>query len=174
MIYKDKDSDGRTPLTGREYSALLSLFASGSALGNTTAIHQRLRELVPNGWRDFRMIENRMEDLAARILSTVPYKKLAIIQAELPNIKVKTFFSIPGGTRLDKGVVCVDEDNFIAVLDRVISMDCWCCTKKGTKVRKCPILQMIQSVLPYDPDPGFDNDACPIAGKTSLLAEEIK
>ena len=60
-----------------------------------------------------------------------------------------------------------------AVLDRVISMDCWCCTKKGTKVRKCPILQMIQSVLPYDPDPGFDNDACPIAGKTSLLAEEI-
>ena len=69
------DSEGKYPMTGKEYTALLRIFATETALVETEPVLRDRLRTIPNGWRDFKMIIRRLGDLSSDILDTVPLKK---------------------------------------------------------------------------------------------------
>lgn len=166
------DEKGCYKLSGKEYMELLHLFAASSTLKyNEPHLKERL-QLIPNGWRDYRMLCVRIDKLLEKILKTVPTKKLYAIRKDLRSVKMRVVMSDEASTtvRDGSGVVSVNEDALISMLNLIVQMECMFCDKKGSKAKNCPYLKMIEDVIPYDHDPGLDPEdgSCQLAGRTSV------
>ena len=72
------------------------------------------------------------------------------------------------------GVVYMDEDGFVKIMDRLISQECWCCEKTGKAVKRCEILHAIEGVLHYESDEAErpKDGRCELAGYSTILKEE--
>ena len=167
-----RDVDGKFKLTGREYTALLRLFAALTALTECESILEERLKTVPNGWRDYRMLKTRMSTELDGLLETVPLKKLVAIHRELKNVKIKLNIG-PDAAGSDDQVIYVNEEAFLKLLDQIVAMNCMLCDKRGKEVKHCPWLQLIEDCLPYSPDPSMDPEdgSCQIAGRTTILED---
>lgn len=170
-----KDIDGKYKLTGREYTALLRLFAAQTALMEVEEVLKDRLKTFPNGWRDFRMLSTRMATELDGLLDTVPIKKLIAIQRELKSVKIKLQIG-PDAAGSDDQVIYVNEEAFLKLLDQIVAMNCMLCDKKGKDVKRCPWLQLIEDCLPYSPDPSMDPEdgSCQIAGRTTILEDDAE
>lgn len=170
-MLRDPDTDGRYPLSGREYEALQMIMAAAHCLEKTSELLPRLKKVIPYGYRDYQMIKKRLIQLTEAILVTVPNKKLIGIQEELKFLKVKTFY---GGIlgRQEKGMAFVQADAMLNLLNEVAGMNCLLCEKNGKKVKQCPIREIYNNLFPYDMDSAEDpEDGCQMAGRGSIYDE---
>lgn len=171
-MLREPDEDGRYMLSGREYSALQMVLAATSCLEQTSELIPRIKK-IPNGYRDYQMIRKRLLQLSEAILCTVPYKKLVAIREELKFMKVKTFY---GGIlgKQDHGMAFVQTDAMVDILNMIVGMECLLCTKTGKDVKRCPVRQVMNTLMPYELDPSADpkDGTCQMAGRTNIVDEE--
>ena len=167
-----EDEEGRYPLSGREYNDLRSLLiAFNEVIGREENLLERLRK-IPNGLRDYRLIKTKMSKLEDDILDTVPTKKLLAFKNELENSKIvltSKWTPVP-----QEGIVHLREDAFLALLNRLISYECWSCDKKGRDVKKCPIRQTYLDCLHYEPAPDEipKDGSCVMTGWMSVQVDD--
>ena len=83
-----RDSDGRYPLSGKEYSALLSLFAVNSTLNDQANVLTERIKTKSGAWRDFRLATVKMQKVLDEIVTTIPVKKLHAIARDLQHARV--------------------------------------------------------------------------------------
>lgn len=166
------DNEGKYPMTGKEYTALLRIFATETALVETEPVLRDRLRTIPNGWRDFKMIIRRLGDLSSDILDTVPLKKLFQIQREVKAVRVKLSIG-PDASCKDDQVIYINEKAFIALLDQVVQYNCLLCDKHGREVKKCPWLKLIEDAMPYSPDPSLDpaDGSCQLAGRATIIED---
>ena len=150
-----RDSDGRYPLSGKEYSALLSLFAVNSTLNDQANVLTERIKTKSGAWRDFRLATVKMQKVLDEIVTTIPVKKLHAIARDLQHARVHVDINTASERRYN-GVIYVDESALIALLDYAVSQNCWCCEKKNKDVKHCQILKLITDVMPYDQDPSHN------------------
>ena len=120
MLY-ESDEDGKYKLTGPEYSAVLTMMcAVDTMISEASRLEERIK-LLPYGWRDYKMIIKRLGQLSEDILVTVPIKRLRTIREELKNMEIRATLK---GVTGDKGggVVCVNTNELMAVIDEIVSM----------------------------------------------------
>lgn len=162
------DSDGRYPLSGREYGALKTMFGAVNAL-DTEELDSRCK-LQPNSLRDIHAAKALLQKSLFNLLDTVPLKKLGAIRKELQNtyciLKTK-----PVGGGASDHTVYVDQKALIRLMERAISMDCFLCEKSVKEGRKCPLYRDLSACFPYNLDDSGDV-LCPFAGVSSLQLEE--
>ena len=172
-MLREPDADGRYPLSGREYEALQMIMAALSCLAKVDELIPRIKEAVPYGYRDYKMIMKRLESLEEAIMMTIPIKKLIMIREELKFIRLKTFY---GGIlgKQDGGMAFVSADALLDLLDRMVGMECLLCEKKGKAVKHCPVRKIMTELMPYDVDPRADkpDGTCQNAGMTHLEKEK--
>ena len=84
------DSEGRAGLTGKEFAALESLFATVSTYEVVLPmLEERARTLCERGtWRDLRMLRKVSDRVIARLLATVPARKLQQTLTTLDHVRV--------------------------------------------------------------------------------------
>lgn len=157
-----KDADGKYPLSGREYQAMLTLFGFGGTLDNDS-LKERLRT-IPHGWRDMRLAVTTIDRLLDKLLGTVPEKKLRAIQTELKHavceLKIVPPVSHP------PGCVYVEESALINLADRAISMDCMFCMKNDKECTQCELYRTLSACFPYELDGA--KGCCPFAGRDHI------
>lgn len=160
---KTLDSDGRLPFSEREYYALRQLCGAFSMADNhSDELKERVR-LIPNGFRDLRLIVSMSEKLITNIMKTIPLKKLKLIQRELKNTvcEVKVNRDVTG--RNSEGFCYVPEQAMVRTVERVIDYTCFGCEKCGREAKKCPVRLDIESLYPWDVVVKGD-DPCPLSG----------
>ena len=167
-MLKPMDKDGKYPLTGREYNALRCIVLSKNEVTNSIdSLKDRFR-LIPGGWRDARMIYTRLAKLTAQLLDTVPDHKRRAMQHELDNSEISIHIKKADPSTL-KGVIYVDEEAFVHIMDRIIGQDCWCCEKKGREVKHCEIRNLILDALHYGSE--MPDGYCELQGCSSVMQE---
>ena len=167
------DADGRYPLSGREWAAYRCLIVAVNELDVCANELRGRLKLIPGGWRDLRMLSTVSYKLFNALAETIPQKKLLAIQEEIHNSQIQLVVRSPLHT-MPPSVVYIDEKAFIAVMDRLINTECWCCEKTGKDVKRCEIKKLIMDVLHYDTDPSQApaDGRCELAGHTSILIDE--
>ena len=168
-MLREPDSDGRYPLSGREYEALQMIMAAASCLEKTSELVPRLKK-IPQGYRDMQMIKKRLLQLTDALLVTIPMKKLVSIREELKFLKLKTFY---GGIlgKQDHGMAFVQADAMLHILDKMVGYECMPCMQTGKAIKQCPVRELLNELWPYEMDPDDDNKdgTCQMAGRTGLI-----
>ena len=167
-MWKKPDPDGRYPLTYDEYQALRAIFGAKNALEKT---HERLEpriRTIPGGWRDFRLIMAVLDKLMNLILSTIPYKKLVQIRAELSRTICEVKLQGVTGTLPDEKLLTVVPQGALeTVVNESMNMKCFACERRDYK--RCELFRAIDGLYNYD----FPKAAtCPLADLT-VISEEM-
>lgn len=114
------DTDKNTPLPklrmrSGEMDGLFALFATLQEIeGVKSDMRERLK-IVPNGYRDIRLVEVTLTKLLTELVKTVPDEKLRSIRKQLPRMKYKVYFN---------GTVSQMQDNATAIDARDLARLC--------------------------------------------------
>ena len=75
-------------MRSREHEAM-KMFCAADTVMSTWAgdLEQRLRS-IPNGWRDWRMLQSRMRNLRERLYDSVPDEQIATMERHLSRIEM--------------------------------------------------------------------------------------
>lgn len=164
------DSEGRYPLSSKEYIAIRYVIVSLYELEQTMSALEDRVKTIQGGMKNYEILRNTMEQFEEQLLDTVPTKKLYALQQELRNSEVGVFTK--WDQRKIKNAFCVDQDALLALLNRLIGYECWSCEKRGKDAKKCEILRTYLDCLHYVPEEMPPDGSCPMAGWTSVKTEE--
>lgn len=140
----------RPPLSSREYAALRQLFGLVSSLSiNEEAMKKRLK-LVPDGWRDYRMLQVVSESLLHAVMNTIPLRKLQLIYKELhlTRCQVVVDRSVVKGD--DGTATVVDSRALERITEHAMQVECFACQKTGAEARNCQLRKDIEALYMWD------------------------
>lgn len=148
----------RTPLSGREYAALQTLFAMVS--GFTAGIDQlEKRSEAAECWEDLQEVGRLAQSCLDRLLLTVPNKKLMQIQTELENVRLHIKIEPNWAISKVRGMSYVPTDTLNDLLNHMCQTECFTCSKTAVEARKCPHRKTIEDALPHEVE-GKERESC--------------
>lgn len=125
----------RIPAAGRE--TLNALFAMHSIMAGYQAQFERLCKRVPNGWRDFRLVQSRLENLLDKLLDTIPAEQLVTIKHHM---EISTIHLGVKGVR-PKDHWVISYDDLADLADYAAKTECMACNGKNGPCRLREIMQ---------------------------------
>ncbi len=160
------DADGRYPMSLREYETMRYLYGVIDALARENFLEERLK-LVPGGWRDFKMMQAKAKTLFDRLLTTIPFKKLLSMRAELTHTECHVSLN---RAAKENGLSLVETEKLWKLVEKCAGMDCVFCEKSAAEGRKCEIFNVCMDCLNYE-FKGIKG-ACPFAGSGELRRDD--
>lgn len=150
------------PVSGREYSAMQSIFAMISTIQVAEPIlEKRLRRLGGGVWRDYRMLTVKLDRVMRALLSSVPANKLMQINRNFSMTRVYIKTEAPGiKTVDDTSYVYVPARALDWVLNEMISANCILCDKTEVEGRKCPHRKALEECLPHQVNVARGSEKC--------------
>ena len=150
------------PLTRREYEAFRLIMASCIATSYlVNDLKDRLKEAVPNGWRDARMVDSVLKTLMDKLLLTIPREKLLMIRKEMEHYFL--YIRVEGAAKYNND----DQDfamiprNTLKELSAYAGAMCDLCEKKGKEARKCKLRKLFHECLQWNaPQTVGDTEEC--------------
>lgn len=157
------DQDGRYPLSEREYRALRKIFGLVTALLEAQPdLEARCRD-IPGGWRDLRMLCAVSQGLMAKILRTVPKRKLGAIYQELDHTYTDVRVSY-GKPQEGTQYTWIPAAALETIRRQAIAVECYCCDKQGKDAKRCLLRQALLDTYHDEVPPPTDGRGCPFAG----------
>ena len=148
-------------LSGKEYSAVLSLFAAVSHYAELYPWLRKRAEMVPGTVELMDSVQENSQDIIDRILSTIPQEKLYHMKMDLGHVKLYIKVEPPGcvPSKDMTGYSYVPTKALNELLAYLVTHECIFCDKTATEARKCPYRGIIDKVLVHDVD-GVDREHC--------------
>lgn len=158
-------SEFTEPVSGREYSALQSLFALISTFEVAAPIlEKRAKHLGGGVWRDLQMIRAKSDKVMRALLTTIPVNKLMQINRNFSMTRVYIKTEAPGiATKDDTNFVYVPAKALDYVLNEMIANNCILCDKTEVEGRKCPHRQALEDCLPHEIRVARGSETCKFA-----------
>lgn len=148
----------RTPLKGREYTALQTLFAMVS--GFTAGIGPLEKRSEAAGCRDeLHEVGRLAQECLDKLLLTVQEKKLMQIRTELENIRLHIKIEPNWAVSKMRGMSYVPTDTLNDLLNHMCQTECFTCSKTAVEARKCPHRKTIEDALPHEVE-GKERESC--------------
>ena len=160
------DDDKRVPATGGELTAVEMLAYYQAALpAYEPRLKERLQKMVPNGWRDYRLMVKTADRLLSEVYATLPNKTMSRILAGAAQIELRI---CPKSVNPPKDYVMVEMQDFRHLIAGLQSGDCGICLGDSETAKKCPMRALLAEYLP--PDDGMPFGSCPYAGNALTKA----
>lgn len=141
---KEKDADGRVPVSITEYEGLRTLFGVISMIPVVeTKLQERVKS-IPTAWRDLRLMGRLSEKLLDGLLVTVPARKLLSMRSELGRTRIIMTLN-PSGDPMD---YTVSEEAVVNLVKAACDVKCFGCTE--CRWWDCPTYKAVRDVLPYE------------------------
>ncbi len=179
-----KDGEGRYPMSQREYMALWHVLGINNAfLVSENILEERLR-LIPGALDDYKLIEDKANDLLKKLADTLPTNKLRALKAEIPLIKVEVYTKGPvGRVSSDKEMTVVPLSALDYVCHAAQMANCEFCEyeqdehghkaksgKKTKSYKRCALYRNLTEMYHFDlemasadADGKADDGRCPFA-----------
>ena len=150
--FQQADSDGRYPISYREYEAIRNVFGAVNSFVEHSGELERRCKQSKNLWRDMRLLCWLSEDVLTRILSTVPIKRLGQISEELKHTHVRVEVDGVVGRNYQR-YMYVEQEALIDLCRKAVDVNCFGCEKTHKEAkRKCQLYKDIQSMFNYEFD----------------------
>ena len=160
LRYSPAADDGkRVPASGRELCAIEMLAYFQAHLDH---FQDRLKDrlhMVPDGWRDYRMLCSVTTRLLRRVFDTLPNRTMSRIIAGEKGLELRV---MPKSVNPPKDYIVMAVDDFRALAKGLSAGGCSICLGDGATAKGCRLKALLSEYLPPD-DPG-EYDSCPYAG----------
>lgn len=139
-------------LSGREYAALLSLFAAISHHAELFPVLKKRAQMVPGLWEKMETVETATSELLDGLLSTIPGDKLKHIKTDISHVKLYIKVEPPGCVpSVDmRGMSYVPTKALNELMCYVMEHECMLCDKTPVESRCCPVRSMFDNALPHE------------------------
>ena len=125
--------------------ALTILYAAVQAIDMVAPKLEQLTRRVPNGWRDLRMVQSKLDKLIESMLNTIPVEQLDTMIAQMRISHLRIVTNDVG--KSDESKWLVPRDELTELVAAVVDEKCLMCDK--TDWYNCKLRQII-SDLPVD------------------------
>jgi hypothetical protein len=133
---------------------------------------EKRARMVPNLWRDIRMVQTRLDGILSAILSTCPPEKLRHISADVRNTQLYVRVEAPGlHSQSTEGFSYTPTRTINNLLGYLVEHECMMCDKTPVEARKCPMRKIIDSALPHEVNTP-DGEHCRYSDMAIGLIEE--
>lgn len=152
------------PLKGKELKCVEYLVGMESRIAESgDALRERLR-MVPNGWRDYRLIFATLDRLLLRLYDTIPTKGLQYLQKLTKHGEILIRFS--PAARSQEWLLIKDDD-LAVIANLAMASECAICLKQGREAKKCELRKALENIAP--PHDGHPAGGC---GYQNVVAGE--
>ena len=152
------------PLKGKELKCVEDLVGMESRIVESgDALRERLR-MVPNGWRDFRLIFTTLDRLLRNLYDTIPNKGLQYLQKLTKHGEILIRFS--PAARSQEWLLIKDDD-LAVIVNLAMAAECAICLKQGREAKKCELRKALENIAP--PHDGHPAGGC---GYQNVVAGE--
>lgn len=138
-------SDERQRVNSVTREALTILYAAGQAIDMVAPKMEQLTRRVPNGWRDLRMVQSKLDKLVEALLNTIPVKQLDTMIAQMRISHLRIVTNDIG--KSDESKWLVPRDELTELVAAVVDEKCLVCDK--TDWYNCKLRRIITD-LPVD------------------------
>ena len=131
-------------------NALFGLFAAVQEMEKAeNAMENRIRA-IPNGWRDIKMIEKRLDNLISDLCETYPLEKLISIRRMLPHMKYQVQCVVAASSlKEDENLIASDDLDTISIYAHE---QCKLCIDQDCS--KCKLGRTFDRIFMHDRDGG--------------------
>lgn len=159
--------DERRPLTGREYTSILSL------VGSLDAMTDAIPGLEGRGQTEaLKTALDTGAEALRKVCDTVPLKKLMRIQQDMRHTRIYTKVEAPGIKTVD-----TEHHRYVAAItlnklvDYMAHHECLLCDKTDVEARKCPYREVMEDALPHELEYRVTDGKCKWSGMTLGVGE---
>ena len=143
------------PLKGKEMKCVEYLVGMESRIVESgDALRERLK-LVPNGWRDYRLIFTTLDRLLRNLYNTIPDKGLQYINKIIKHGEILIRFSPVART---PEWLLIKDDDLAVIVNLAMSAECAICLKQGREAKKCKLRRALEDICP--PHDGHPAGGC--------------
>ena len=150
---QDKIADeinGRRPMNGQEMKILEYLAAMDSRMTEAgETMKERLKD-VPNGWRQWRLLDATLKRLLLDIYKVTPIRNMRTLQNICDHGEIA--IRISPATRLPEHVF-VNENDLHILINTSMAAECAVCIRQGKEIDRCPLRQALLAIAPPFEDP---------------------
>ena len=164
----------KRPVARREYDALKLFIGVNLAYGQILQnLEPRLKEAIPHGWRDAKLLRTVGKRLFDELLLTIPQDKLMILHTEIKHLSIYVRVDGPANWDADEGDHAVIPRSALKTLvEYAAGVSCSMCDKKGKDARKCKLRRILKDALAYDtPETVGADESCPY---TSYSIDDVE
>lgn len=137
--------EGRKRINSVTREALTILYAAGQAIDMVAPKLEQLTRRVPNGWRDLRMVQSKLDKLVESVLNTIPVEQLDTMIAQMRISHLRIVTNDVG--KSDESKWLVPRDELTELVAAVVDEKCLMCDK--TDWYNCKLRRIITD-LPVD------------------------
>ena len=143
------------PLKGKELKCVEYLVGMESRIVESgDALRERLR-MVPNGWRDYRLIFSTLDRLLLKLYDTIPQKGRLYLQKLSKHGEILIRFS--PAARSQEWLLIKDDD-LAVIVNLAMAAECAICLKQGREAKKCELRKALENIAP--PHDGHPAGGC--------------
>lgn len=125
----------RLPVPARE--ALNAMFAMHSVMTGFEEQFKHMSRRIPNGWRDFRLIQSKMAKMLEDILDTIPLEQLQVIKRHM---EISSIHLGVSGVK-PKDYWLMTHEDLADLADYATKTTCFACTDTDKPCRLREILK---------------------------------
>lgn len=148
--------DKRTDMNAKELQGVEFLAALCGQMGkHCDRLKPRLQS-IPNGWRQYRMIQTALHRLLEDLYETMTVKGLLRIKNMMHYGEVK--ISISPIERNALGYLVVHEKDMAVLTTAALQNECAMCIKDGEEAKRCDLRKALWEIIPPETIPKY---GCP-------------
>lgn len=137
--------EDRKRINSTTREALTILYAAGQAIDMVAPKLEQLARRVPNGWRDLRMVQSKIDKLIESVLNTIPVEQLDTMIAQMRISHLRIVTNDVGQS--DESKWLVPRDELTELVAAVVDEKCLMCDKHDWY--NCQLRRIIMD-LPVD------------------------
>ena len=134
-------------LTVEETSYILGLFASRNMLmriAGTQRMETRLK-MIPNGWRDLKMMFQRIDWLCVKLMETIPEEKRETLAVQMQGIHYKIYTHMDAAPPKDYALVNTSQYDTVCIAAHEQCMLCG----HPERCKSCQLGKALDAHLPF-------------------------
>ena len=143
------------PLKGKELKCVEYLVGMESRIAESgDALRDRLR-LIPNGWRNFRLIFATLDRLLTDLYDTLPLKSRQYLRNIIQDGEILIRFT-PVSRSPEWRLI--RDDDLAVIVNLAMASECAICLKQGREAKKCELRKALENMAP--PHDGHPAGGC--------------
>lgn len=146
----------RTDMNAKELHGVEFLAALSGQMDKYCDVLKPRLQAIPNGWRQYRMIQSALHRLLGDMYHTMTVKSLQRIKNMMQYGEVK--INIAPIERHALGYMTVHEKDLSVLTTAAMQGECAMCIKDGDEVKKCDLRKALHEIVPPEEIPRF---GCP-------------
>lgn len=154
------------PLNKNERNAFEKIALLDGIISNSSPIFKpRLQEMVPDGWRQYRIAQGCLSKAVDILYTTMTDKDIKKMCAFTASSKIYVDYN---RAAVAKDYELVETDILNRLIAKACENECGMCVKSPAEIKACQLRKDLYSILPPDDTREKTFKVCPYAGKIDI------